>query len=201
MSFIPAPGSPGHPAAPGGGATVPLPSPPFNRVRESRYGLMLYNVNDAYVGRSLDEYGEYGEGEAALFRQLPGPGDVVLDVGANIGAHTLYFARAVAPGGMVFAFEPRRLAFQALCANMALNSIPYDFCYQAALGDAPGSVTLPTLNPYRPANFGGFELGAHGGRGEPVPVLQADRLPLDRCRLIKVDVEGMELEVLKGPAG
>src|SRR5687768_6606900 len=94
----------------------PSPAPsdaPFNRLKDCRYGRMLYNVNDLYVGRSLDLYGEFSEGEVEVFRQLVRPGDLVMDVGANVGAHTVWFAKAVGPGGVVLAFEPQRLVFQA----------------------------------------------------------------------------------------
>ena len=69
------------------------------RLKATRYGLMLYHPKDAYIGRSFDLYGEFSEGEVGLFRQLLQPGAVVLDIGANIGAHTLYFAAAVGPAG------------------------------------------------------------------------------------------------------
>src|SRR3954467_11045049 len=95
----------------------------FNRLKSCRHGKMLYNVNDMYVGRSLDLYGEFSQGEVELFAKIVRSGDVVLDVGANIGAHTLFFAQSTAPLGGVIAFEPQRLVFQTLCANMAINSI------------------------------------------------------------------------------
>jgi hypothetical protein len=95
---------------------------PFNRLKACRYGTLLYNINDRYIGQALDLYGEYSEGEVVLFRRIVRPGDIVLDVGANLGAHTIFFSTAVGPRGAVLAFEPQRLVFQALCANMALNS-------------------------------------------------------------------------------
>ena len=51
------------------------------------------------------------------------PGDVVIEVGANIGPHTVFLAQHVGPQGLVLAFEPQRILFQTLCANLALNSI------------------------------------------------------------------------------
>jgi hypothetical protein len=93
--------------------------PQINRVKQCRHGMMLYNVHDLYVGRSLDQYGEFSQGEIDLFGQILKPGQVVLDVGANIGAHTLWFAQTVGPSGTVLAFEPQRIVFQALCANLA----------------------------------------------------------------------------------
>src|ERR1041385_6647627 len=85
-------------------APPPVPVPEFNRVKDCRYGKMIYNANDMYIGRALELYGEYCQGEADLFAQIVRPGDIVIDAGANIGGHTVFFARAVAPGGYVFAF-------------------------------------------------------------------------------------------------
>ncbi len=173
---------------------------PFNRLKACRYGTLLYNVNDRYVGRALDLYGEYSEGEVEMFRRIVRDGDIVLDVGANLGAHTLFFARAVGPGGAVLAFEPQRLIFQTLCANMALNNVVNALCYWTALTDAPGVMAVPLLDPRRALNFGALALGQHA-TGDQITVMRADGFDLPRCRLIKVDVEGMELQVLRGAAG
>lgn len=169
----------------------------FNRLKECRYGTMLYNVNDIYVGRSFELYGEFSEGEVALFRQVVRPGSVVLDVGANIGAHTLFFAGAVGPEGSVFAFEPQRIVFQTLCANMALNSVLNVHCYAAAVGERPGAIVVPQLVPWQENNFGGLSLEGQGG-GEAVEVKTIDGMGLPNCHLIKIDVEGMEIDVLRG---
>src|SRR5262249_49184020 len=86
----------------------------FNHLRKCRHGYVLYNINDMYVGRSFDLYGEFSEEEALLFEQVSRPGDVVMDIGANIGAHTLVMAKRVGPTGKVLAFEPQRVVFQTL---------------------------------------------------------------------------------------
>ncbi len=158
---------------------------------------MLYNAHDMYIGRSLDRYGEFSEGEIDLFRQLVQPGQVVLEVGANIGAHTVWLAQAVGPTGMVLAFEPQRIVYQTLCANLALNSITNVRCVHAAVGKAAGQIVVPHLDYTRTNNFGGVELG-HCVDGEQVPVLTIDDLSLPACHLLKIDVEGMEQEVLEG---
>jgi FkbM family methyltransferase len=175
--------------------------PPFNRLKACRYGTMLYNVNDMYLGRSLDLYGEFSEGEVELFRQILRPGDVVFDVGANVGAHTVYFAGAVGPKGAVLAFEPQRLIYQTLCANAALNSLPNVYCFNWAVGEEPGSIKVPTLNPWMNINFGGLGLQEQDLGGEPVPLVRLDSLQVSGCRMLKVDVEGMELQALKGATG
>ena len=121
----------------------------FNRLKRCRYGLMLYNPNDRFVGRALDLYGEFSEGEVQLFRQTVKPGQMVLDVGAHIGTHTLFFARAVGSRGAVIAFEPQRLLFQTLCANMALNSITNVICRNNGVGEDSGIIRVPALDPER----------------------------------------------------
>lgn len=160
---------------------------------------MLYNPMDAYVGRSLELYGEFSEGEVELFRQMLQPGHVVVEAGANIGAHTLFLAQAVGPSGAVVAFEPQRLVFQTLCANLALNDLTNVRACHAAVGNAPGFITVPLLDPSRPQNFGGLGLG-NWAKGEQVPVMTIDSFELARCDLLKADVEGMEAEVLTGAA-
>ncbi len=173
------------------------PFEPFNRLKPCRHGTLLYNIHDMYIGRSLDLYGEFSEGETELFRQIVKPGQVVVEVGANIGTHTVFLAQAVAPGGQVLAFEPQRIVFQTLCANLALNSVTNVRCFQAAVGDAPGEIVVPHLDYCRENNFGGVGLGAYQ-HGERVPVMTLDSFNLPRCDFLKIDVEGMEQVVLGG---
>jgi len=170
---------------------------PFNVVRECRYGHMVFNRNDQFIGRSLELYGEFSTGETELFAQILRPGDIVIEVGANIGAHTLFLARTVAPNGFVIALEPQRLAFQTLCANMVLNSITHAICLPVAAGDAHGKINVPQLDPMAKNNFGGLELGGPVP-GEIIEVVPLDSLQIPRLRMVKVDVEGMETAVLKG---
>lgn len=171
--------------------------PAFNRQRSCRYGQMLYNIHDQYIGRSLDRYGEFSEGEVDLFRQMARPGHVVVEVGANIGAHTVFFARHVGPAGRVLAFEPQRVVFQTLCANIAINSLTNVECFQQAVGEAPGVLLVPPLDYTQDNNFGGLELGRFTS-GEPVPVVTLDSFTVPRLNVLKIDVEGMEHAVITG---
>ena len=178
--------------------------PPFNTHKICRHGHLVFNPKDAYVGRALDLYGEYSEGEVKLFEQVVKTGDVVVEVGANLGAHTVPLARFAGPAGRVFAFEPQRVLFQTLCGNLALNSLTNVEAYQQAVGSAAGSIGVPSLDYSHPANYGAVSLGTDAGwaaRGVPteaVPVVTLDSLRLARCKLLKIDVEGMEAEVLLG---
>jgi FkbM family methyltransferase len=174
-----------------------LASSGLNRLVHARSGLMLYNRHDIYIGRSLEQYGEFSEGEPDLFRQLVKPGNVVVEAGANIGVHTLVLSELVAQQGLVYAFEPQRVIFQTLCANMALNSRTNVHCRAEALGASPGWTVIPPLDYHRPNNFGGLALGNYQ-QGERVAVITLDSLQLPRCDFLKADVEGMEQSVLEG---
>lgn len=180
-------------------SAVTLPESGFNDLAVCRGGPLLYNRHDQYVGRSLAKYGEFSEGETELFRRIVQPGALIIEGGANIGAHTVSLSRMVGPGGTVLAFEPQRIVFQTLCANLALNSCANVFTFQCGLGETPGEINVPFLPPDRPANFGGLSL-AGSSPGERVQLLTIDQLRLPACHFIKLDVEGMEVEAMKGAA-
>jgi FkbM family methyltransferase len=167
------------------------------RLKRCREGALIYNINDRFIGRALDKYGEISRGESEFLSQIIRPGMTVVEVGANIGLLTVPFARFVAPGGKVIAFEPQRIVFQMLCGNIALNALDNVFVHNSGVGSAPGSITVPSIDYARPGNFGGVSLSASGS-GETVPLATIDSLGLQRCDFMKIDVEGMELEVLQG---
>ena len=169
----------------------------FNQLAQTRYGPMLYNRFDKYVGGSIAAYGEFSEGEAAMFGQLVGAGSLVIEAGANIGAHTVHLAQLVGEQGAIYAFEPQRVVFQTLCANLSLNQLVNVTARQQGLGRSLGEMVLPNVDPRIENNFGGLSL-LQAGQGEKVAIVTIDSLALPRCDLIKVDVEGMEEEVLAG---
>jgi FkbM family methyltransferase len=170
-----------------------------NELAQCRCGSMLFNRNDTYIGASLRKYGEFSSEETALFRIIVQPGRTVLDIGANVGAHTVELSRLVGPAGVVHAFEPQRLIFQLLCANLALNNCTNVFTRQAAVGAACGTIPVPSPDPARRCNYGGLSL-LDQTAGEAVPSLTIDSLDLNDCQFIKIDIEGMETEALRGAA-
>ena len=184
-----------HPKAQAGAA--PTQSEGFNRIQLCRGGPILFNRFDAYVGGALQAYGEFSTGESEVFRHFIEPDMVVVDAGANIGVHTLEFARLVGARGWVYAFEPQRIVFQALCANLAINQITNVSARQNGLSDTPGVLIAPEIDPAQRHNFGGVALG-HGGDGEEVRVTRLDDIEFERLDFIKIDVEGMEARVLQG---
>ena len=150
----------------------------------------------AGVGVELLETGAYQPGEVdtavgilELRRKYFGSGVVAIDGGANIGVHTIEWAKAMHSWGKVAAFEPQERIYYALAGNIALKS---------------GMMTMPIPNYNAPANFGGLNLRGAIDIGQkvtdsaPVRTIAIDDLGLDRLDLLKLDVEGMEMEALAG---
>ncbi|MEO1224394.1 MAG: FkbM family methyltransferase [Pseudomonadota bacterium] len=165
-------------------------------LRHTRHGLMRYFRNDVFIGTALTEYGECDYLLGSALAQLVKPGETALDIGANIGVHTLRLAEAVGPTGRVYTFEPQRLVFQVLCCNLAQNEIPNVWAYFAAVGRTNGTAKIPTPNYAQAGNYGGVSVTE--GAGDTVPLMTVDSLKLDAVHLMKIDVEGMEADVLAG---
>ena len=134
---------------------------------------------------------------AALLR-LVGPGDTVVDIGANIGWFTLHLARRVGPAGTVHAFEPEPGNFHRLVTNVRANGLSWVVPHAVALGAENGQALLHTTAH----NTGMHRLYASvccEGPAVPVAVRRLDDLvPPGGVALVKIDVEGYEHAVLRG---
>jgi FkbM family methyltransferase len=130
----------------------------------------------------------------AFFRRYLRAGDVVADVGANIGDVAIVCARTVGPRGRVHAFEPHPRVFDWLKQNINLNGLDNIQLTNAALGEHDGALDISNdrrddMNRMLPA-----------GGGISVPVRRLDEIleGTERIDLLKIDVEGFELFVLRG---
>lgn len=167
----------------------------FNTVVSTRYGSMIINRLDAYVGPCLTEYGEFSPDELDLLKSLIKPSSIVLDVGANIGAVSVPLAKHCKT---LLSFEPQPFLFHMLCGNIAINSLVNVQAYQMAVGATAGNIPIPLIDPRIRNNFGGMDIRRDAPSKVNVPITTVDDLLLPSCDLIKCDVEGMEVEVLKG---
>jgi len=166
------------------------------RLKQTRYGVMAYPKRDKFIGRSLDLYGEWAQRSSGQIAALLQPADVVCDVGANLGALTLMFARHV-PQGAVYAFEPVRAHYQMLVTNVTLNELTNVAAFHAAVGESSGRIVAPRISYALDLNLGAIAL-ENFTEGEDVALIRIDDLGLPECALLKIDVEGMEAAVIRG---
>ncbi|MEM9097059.1 MAG: FkbM family methyltransferase [Pseudomonadota bacterium] len=175
----------------------------FYRLVEGRHGRFLINPRDTVIGRSLAVYGEYSEEECVVLCQILAPGGVAIEVGTNIGALTVPLAHHLGPDGLLYAMEPQPLIFQQLAANLALNDLVNVAAMNMAIGRESAWIGMARLDPEIEINSGGVPLDQISSQGEMVRVQIArldDVIDPPRLDLIKIDVEGMELDVLEGGA-
>ena len=200
MATRPAPGAPALTRLPAGWWTAS----PLVQVR--RLGLRLELDLRDNLQRALYATGTY---EPALVRFLHDElrqGDGMVDVGAHIGVHALTAGARLRRlgGGTVVAFEPAHDTAARLRAAAARNRLELTVV-EAALGAEPGTADLRADPAYDAADAGVRSLHGRGPRVQAVPVTTFDawaaEAGLGRLDLVKLDVEGAELEALRGMAG
>ena len=166
-----------------------------------------YNVNQVGHGSALLQHGNVCTQEANscinAIKHIENP--VVFDIGANIGAFTNWLARFFKTG-TIYSFEPQRLVFQLLCANLAINNLHNVHAHNIALGEINTRIKILEPNYNIPADFGTFSLIKNTIENKTTELI-VDMLTVDtfftsneinRIDLIKIDVEGMDLAVLRG---
>ena len=140
-----------------------------------------------------------GRGEREFLAQTIRPGTRVLDVGSNIGLYSIHMARLVGATGRVTSFEPDPELFAVFQRNCALNEISNLKAHSLALGSAPARLELHRML----INSGDNHLGetSSGFFREAITtevVALDDFLPGFEVDFIKIDVQGWELEALRG---
>ncbi|MEW6077748.1 MAG: FkbM family methyltransferase [Thermodesulfobacteriota bacterium] len=165
----------------------------------SRLILGTHDRYDTCVSRQIREHRIWEPYETGLVVRFLKPGDVFLDIGANIGYYTVLAAAIAGNSGKVIAYEPDdenyRLLCENLCLNRALNVIPV----QAAVSDRDGSGHL-FLSPDNKGDHRLYDSGDGRGSRE-IPVIHAGRhlrSITDRVNFIKIDTQGSEYRILNG---
>jgi FkbM family methyltransferase len=140
--------------------------------------------------------------EYRAFKAHLRPGHTALDVGANVGCYSMLFGQWVGPAGKVFAFEPAPETFAALSEHIALNSLKgIATPINAAVCDESSEMNFLALD-----TLGMSRLATDGEQAEGSRVIRVPATSIDEfCErenlspdLIKIDVEGFELSVLRG---
>ncbi|WPB75647.1 FkbM family methyltransferase [Archangium violaceum] len=161
---------------------------------------MKVDLRDEIVGTLLYVEGDYEPEFRRLLEHLEVEGGVCLDIGANIGLHTLTLSRRVGPRGKVISFEPEQHNHELLRENLRLNHAENVDARHMAVGNRMGSVRM-ALHPY---NYGDHRVAGEGtgGTGQEVPLTTVDEavkdIPAGEIRLVKIDVQGYEHNVLQG---
>jgi FkbM family methyltransferase len=167
------------------------------QIIESRYGYLVAYEDDRYLGEAVISYGEYGNEEADFLLSLLPKDTHIVEVGSNAG----YLTIPLASRYHVVAIEPQPSCYGLLVANTFLNQL-YErvLCVNAACGEKSGFCYVPTIDYQFPGNHGGIEVQseAKGMFQTMVQVKTLDELIGSPIGLIKADVEGMEIDVLKG---
>lgn len=164
------------------------------------FGFISCDWDDAVLATYLMESGDLERGLRLLLTAVLRDDDVVVDVGANVGIHTVVCANAVGPTGHVYAIEPAPTTCQHLRRTVALNGLEGIVDVIDIAAGAQEQVDAP------------FHVGARSGHSSLFPLegavgtVKVDVRPLDllvrgRVDLVKIDVEGAELDVLAGMGG
>lgn len=174
------------------------PSEAVTPVRGTRAKLIV-QVDD-FVGAAVYSFGDLDPKITWVVRKILRPGDTALDIGANLGLVAVTMADAVGPAGRVEAFEPQPCLAALMVRSAALNGFAHLTVHQLALGRTDTEVALHIPHD----NAGHASIGRADMAGETIRVPQRNAasvlegLGLGPIRLMKMDVEGYETEVVAG---
>ena len=192
------------------------------KIVRSKHGKILINTNDEgspFIGVSsqIMMYGCYELDEIKFLKDIilktriiNGDGVIFIDCGANLGVFTLELAKLMKNWGKVFAFEPQTPIFDAMNKTLSINYCDNVKSHNIALGSKNGYIEIPKFDYKTKLNYGGLELNKNKHNIKidnklldvdeyyKVKLKTLDSFNFERIDLLKIDVEGMEMDILKG---
>lgn len=174
------------------------------RIAPRADGLFM-DVDEAdVIDFNIRHFGAWEPALGALIAAHLKPGDRAVDIGANIGAHTLTMAKAVGATGLVTAIEPGPATAARLRRNVALNALAHVRVLEVAASDEAGRAALfAGPDGTRGRATMDADIAGAGATAEIETIIAANACTADdwaRTRLIKIDVERAEDKVLRGLA-
>lgn len=159
------------------------------------YGKVCFTLNPAYRIERIIMYEHFYDRKTLLYiKRLIRKGDIIVDIGANIGSMTIPLAYHAGPSGKVFAFEPGPIFFDRLAENIIENPQLSDCveCINLGLSEATGFMYYNRRNAVLSNRKNGLKVSV-----TTLDEFLKNKLS-QKLDFIKIDVEGMELEVIRG---
>lgn len=161
---------------------------------ENEDGKWILFPNDAIANHI--KRGKRWEPHFQITTNLINSGDIVIDAGANFGYNSVLMGKRLENKGSLFCFEPQRIIYQQLNANLILNNIFNAYTFHNALSNMEGIVNMSPINYEQGwVNIGNLSIGKGG---EEIKTVVIDELSLSNLNFIKIDVQGYEPYVLTG---
>lgn len=170
-------------------------------VADSKYGRFIFFRNDDPIGACLHYYGEWAQQEMDLFDLFLSEDSNVIDVGANIGTHSVYFSKKCSRG-TVFAIEPQLYISEILSTNLLFNGCFNVIPVRAACSSEEKEIRILNIDPFhgQKVNYGEYKLEDQKDKGVLTNCITLNSftkygIPI---HLVKLDVEGLEVDVING---
>jgi FkbM family methyltransferase len=169
--------------------------------KETQFGHFCLIENDL-ISNCINNYGYWENHLQYFYTQFIKPNDIIIDGGANMGFHSIQFAK-LANQGKVYCFEPQPLIFNVLSTNILINGAT-DIVkqFRLGLGDKEEDLKMTPLSEQlfseNCINYGGRALTGGDDGEEEVQLTTIDNLQLSKLNFMKLDVQGFELKTLLG---
>lgn len=176
---------------------------------KAKHGKFLHYNFEEFVGLSIREYGEWSEFLLKKILSYLNKNDVVFDIGSHIGTFTIPISKRIEENGKVFSFEPQKMLFYLQAGNLALNNIHNVELKNFGFSQKKETRYIEDFDYSQVGNFGGVTFTKEYDnknftkiRSEkliPTQMINLDEfIFIEKCNLIKIEAELLELEIIKG---
>jgi FkbM family methyltransferase len=160
-------------------------------------------IENDTISTTISKYSSWEGHLVNLYYNLITENNIVIDIGANIGYHSVHFGKLVGSSGRVFSFEPQKLIYDILSTNILKNGLSNIITqYNFGLSSKKQTKYLSNIKDMTynngMVNFGGVQLNDEITGGPIINVESLDNIFTGNVNFIKIDIEGMESEVIKG---